>query len=282
MSNIKIDKTELYPRVVVYKNTLPEFKKYIDLLKKSETENPQHLFTEWNDWYGFGTMMNLPMNQPGTPYEIESDDQYAKDQLEFVDNVRDLFYTVTQDYIDTYNIELPNWVPAGISVCKYFESSEDTALAMSYHTDYRWADAEAPGDKFAITCTVYINDDYDGGGLSFLQEETGDVIEYKPKAGDVVVFPSGDPMTGTEHYFHGVNKISNGEKYFIRLFWMYSYPGSQEWLANQEKYGKEEWDRIHNLKIKSEFKSGKWHKYVVYPGQKDPHYAHSTPFFKKS
>jgi hypothetical protein len=281
MMEATIEKQELYPKVVVYKNTIPDHKKYMDLLKKSEAEEPYGFFSKWDQWYTFGTMMNLSMNDPSMNNDIDESDEYLILQRDFINTITDVFYKVTLDYINEHNVQLPNWVPSGIAVCKYFESREDTGLAMSYHTDYKWADADAPGDKFAITCTVYLNDDYDGGGISFLHDESGDVINYKPKAGDIIVFPSGDPVTGNQHYFHGVDKISNGEKYFIRLFWMYNYPGSKEWLENREKYGEEEWSRIYNIKVKSEFRSGKWHKYVVYPGEEDPKYANSTPFFKK-
>jgi hypothetical protein len=54
-----VNKIEIYPRVVVYKNTLPRWKDYINLLKQSETEQPKYFFAEWQDWYGFGTMMNI-------------------------------------------------------------------------------------------------------------------------------------------------------------------------------------------------------------------------------
>jgi hypothetical protein len=101
------------------------------------------------------------------------------------------------------------------------------------------------------------------------------VIDYKPVAGDLVVFPSGEP------YFHGVKSISNGNKYLIRTFWQWEYPGSEEWLANQEKYGQEEWAKLWKEKFVAEYKSGKYHKYLVFQGEEHVEQEGATPFFVK-
>ncbi len=273
-------KIEIYPKVIVYKNMLPRWKEYVELLKESEKRSPEHLFKEWQDWYGFGGMMNLSMNRPETEYAIDSNDRYALLQKDFLTDVTNAYYQCTEDYVMTNEISLPNWVNNGISICKYWETQKDNTMAMHYHTDYRGFDYESPGKKYAITCTIYINDDYDGGGLSFLREDTGDVIDYKPEAGDIVVFPSGDPVTGGSHYFHGVDRVDNGEKYFIRCFWSYDFPGTEEWHANKTKHG-EDWDKIDSERMKKEIHSGKWHKYLVKPGQEDPKLEKSSPFFMK-
>lgn len=62
---------------------LPRWKEYVELLKESEKRSPEHLFKEWQDWYGFGSMMNLPMNRLETEYEIDSNDKYAVLQKDF-------------------------------------------------------------------------------------------------------------------------------------------------------------------------------------------------------
>lgn len=278
-----MEKQIIYPRVVVYKNLLPESSKYVDLLKYSETQEPKYQFLKWDDWYGFGDFMNI-----GMPNEEEiedlvpnSDDEYELRQIEFIKKMSSVFFSVTKDYIEEYNIELPNWVPGGLSICKYNPTDHGIDYAMFYHTDYRIGDSEKPGNKFAITCTIYLNDDYDGGGLKFLRDDNGDIIDYKPEAGDIVVFPSGDPITGASHYYHGVDRISNGNKYFIRCFWMYNYEGSEEWHKNVEKYGQEVWEKMHDEQMLKDNKSGKFHKYVVQPGDKDPNYGHAHAFFRK-
>ncbi len=283
-----MDKVVLYPRVNVYKNAIPLHKEYIDLLEMSQSKDPAHLFTGWEDWYGFGLMMNLGMTHDheynhdwdGNPLDFS--DEYAVKQSKFLKDLDNVFYSITKDYIDEYGISLPNWHASGFSICKYKETEPENHLAMHYHTDYVGANAEAPGLKFAITCTMYLNDNYEGGGISFLEEDTGDVITYKPNAGDVIVFPSGDPITGASHYYHGVDKVQNGSKYLVRTFWQYEYEGSESWWENCNKYGREEWEKIDSARMKQEIKSGKWHRYVVYPDSKDPQIRASTPFFVKA
>ena len=45
-------------------------------------------------------------------------------------------------------------------------------------------------------------------------------IVYKPEAGDVVVFPSGNPdyLSDDGFYFHCVNRVTGGDKYFLSIF----------------------------------------------------------------
>lgn len=273
-----IKKVVIYPRVIVYQNAIPNHKDYIDLLEFSQKNDPKFLFKSWDDWYGFGLMMNLGMTRDhkyesdwdGNPIDLS--DEYAKKQSDFLLNLDNVFHSVTKDYINDYDIKLPNWHSSGFSICKYKETAKENNLAMHYHTDYVGATADDPGLKFAITCTMYLNDDYEGGGLSFLEEESGEVIHYKPKAGDVVVFPSGDPITGASRYFHGVDKISSGDKYLVRTFWQYQYDGSEYWHEGFKKYGKEEWQAKRKLEIRASLDSGKWHRYVIGEGE-SPDYS---------
>lgn len=283
-----MNKVILYPRINVYQNAIPEHKRFIDLLKRSQVEKPDYFFTKWDDWYGFGDMMNLPMkeeNDYSTDWDhnkIDLNNDYAKEQSVFLKTLHDVFDKVTKDYIDEYGIELPNWKRSGFSICKYKETEKENFVAMHYHTDYVGANADAPGLKFAVTCTMYLNDDYEGGGISFLEEDSGYVIDYKPKAGDVLVFPSGDPITGASHYFHGVDKIYNGEKYLVRTFWQYEYEGSKLWWDGVKEHGQEKWEIIAKEKMKEEMNSGKWHRYLVYPEDNYAKIKFSTPFMVKA
>ena len=60
-----------------------------------------------------------------------------------------------------------------------------------------------------ITSIYYLNDDFDGGELSF--DSLG--VKIKPKAGMLVFFPTDDI------YRHSVNAVSNGERYSVPKFW---------------------------------------------------------------
>jgi hypothetical protein len=135
---------------------------------------------------------------------------------------------------------------SGHSYCKYFDQVDDLQnnMTMQYHTDFVVSQREMPGDKFHTTMTFYINDDYDGGDLEFYIDNN--IINHKPKAGDLVVFPSTDP------YYHGVKKIANGNKYFVRNFVMTNYAGSEEWLKQQREIGAYRWAKMEWARIDKE------------------------------
>jgi len=54
---------------------------------------------------------------------------------------------------------------------------------------------------------VYLNDNYDGGDISFINQD----ISFKPKAGDLVMFP------GNIHYWYSV-KPANGSRYIMPIW----------------------------------------------------------------
>lgn len=255
------EKIIIYPRLVVYKNMLPNFKEHIEVLKESYIPHENnYYFKQWEDWYGLGDIMNLGLD-PLSEEKFDQNDLYLNKQINLINALRNAFYKCTYDYVNYWNFELPNWVENGLSICKYNETRHNDKYAMVYHTDFRPTEVDAPGKKFGLTCTVYINDDYDGGGLSFLHEESGDVIDYKPDAGDIVVFPSGQP------YWHAVDRVDNGEKYFVRCFWSYFTKGSKEWILNEMKYGRATWEKMETERLKKENEMGLHHKYLLEDGQ---------------
>jgi hypothetical protein len=153
-------------------------------------------------------------------------------------------------YVKKYNIQLPEDAGfSGRSYCKYFNKIDDLKnnMTMQYHTDYIISERDMPGRKFNITCTFYVNDNYNGGDIEFWIN--GDVVNHKPKAGDLVVFPSTAP------YYHGVKTIPDGNKFFVRNFVMVDYDGSPEWLANQKKFGAYKWSKMEWERIEEENKA---------------------------
>ena len=165
----------------------------------------------------------------------------------------------------------------GPSICKYDSEMEHCGLpdlSMKYHTDYDFIRGDEPGDKFAITCTMYLNDDYEGGEMWFnLSGSAADsfgesplpkseIHVYKPEAGDILVFPAGHPDVLSEEstYFHGVSRTWKSEanpsnKYFIRSYYLIPFEGTSEWLSNQEKYGKDVWEKMETERIKARVKT---------------------------
>ena len=268
-----MEKVSIYPKVNLYRNAIPNLDEIMKTVKRSESnEKPSYHFEEWKDWYGFGIFMGIPMPAKGKSVPTDPKNEYAMGQKLFIDSISEAYYNCTQDYIDEWDYQLPNWHNMGISLCKYNDSSAERDYAMHYHTDWVGSKRDQPGHKFGVTCTLYLNDDYEGGEISFLEAETGNVIDHKPRAGDVMVFPS------TEPYYHAVLPIKSGSKYLVRAFWCYEFDGTPEWHANLRKYGLDAWAKMEKEREEQERAAGRWHKHVVKPGEEAKQIDGSTPF----
>ena len=246
MSNLaKLEYVELYPQVDVYRNVLENPQAMYETMKKSELDaEGQYFLKTWDAWSHFGTYtQSKDEYQDVISEEIKSHHRYIEEK-DFVQKVKRAYDDVLMDYVHRHGINLPDgWRFSGCSYSKYNDQIDSLAnkMTMQYHTDFITSQRDMPGDKFFLTCTMYINDDYEGGDIEFYVN--GELINHKPKSGDILVFPSREP------YFHGVKTIYNGNKFFVRNFIMTPFEGSDEWLENQRKYGaynwmKKEMDRI--------------------------------------
>lgn len=253
----KIEYTEVYPKIFVYKNMFEDIDTTFNIIKNSQDSiwpdltveeatakwrngEGQTVFKPWFEWYTFGTTTDE--YNPSI-----SSTEYNKVELKVIDEIKDIFNQTMDHYMNTfgYTKDGKEWSMMGPSFCRYIDSHGVTDdLAMQYHPDYQLENEEQPGNKFAFTCTMYLNDDYDGGDISFLRNN--EVFNYKPKAGDVILFPAGDPSYLSEDgvYYHGVKKCFNGDKYFIRMNSLYWYEGSEKWHANRDKYGDQLWQEM--------------------------------------
>jgi hypothetical protein len=263
MKDLKYE--EIYPKIFVYSNMFKDVNEVLNTLKES-IENPEgSAIGPWTDWYTFGLETSY--------YDWSKDSERARHERSVYDEVNQVFFDVTEHYADMHGVdikpqkiinsmghEVDSWRKMGPSSCKYdAEAGVTTELAMHYHTDYQVEFKDSRGYNFALTVTTYLNDDYDGGEIDFLVN--GKLISHKPKAGDVVVFPAGDPnflTEGEELYHHGVKKVHNGSKYFIRANWQKYYEGSDEWNRNADIYGLEIWLEMEKEKAKQDRKNGKY------------------------
>lgn len=267
ISDEKFKIFEIYPYVHVYRDVFKDINKTYQLLKDSYENQGAGLLNNWSQWSTFGEYLNPPMMPEKHPRWnpsprlqnvdlIETSSEVEKEHQDFMIEVLDLFYQVTEDYINKNNVDVNLeamskdengndtnlWRVTGPSICRYQISDSDKPVAMTYHSDYIRHEGEKPGYKFAITALAYFNDDYEGGEIDFVIDNK--LVKYKPQAGDYLVFPSGHPEILTEDgivYLHGVMPIKNGHKYFSRMYWQKYYEGSENWHAKEKEFGKEAW-----------------------------------------
>ena len=169
----------------------------------------------------------------------------AIEELKWFD-LEEAFYKTTTDYLSLFPLkDVPNWFRGGTNFLKYDAKKEEEVTteasgtlnySLPFHTDYHYPTGHKPGTKPSITVTMYFNDDYEGGDIEFrifdkhytnfriegntmIEMDTNKVVEgfnYKPQAGDIIIFPSRLP------YYHGVKKVTKGQKLLARTFWMFN------------------------------------------------------------
>jgi hypothetical protein len=262
MTDKQIEAIEIYPNILVYKNMFKDISKSYKVLTDSLIETEDRIFSPWTQWSIFGEYLNpiVPIfsmsDKFGNLKNIETTTQVQEDQKNFAIEVMENFHLVTEHYIKKYNIDvdlsetsinengdrIKVWQWTGGTIGKYHVSNETEKHGMRYHSDYMREQADAPGYKFIITCTMYFNDDYEGGEIDFVMGDK--LVKYKPEAGDLLVFPSGHPDYLTEDgmpYLHGVMPSYNKNKFLSRMYWQKYQQGTDEWYKKEKEFGKETW-----------------------------------------
>jgi hypothetical protein len=83
----------------------------------------------------------------------------------------------------------------------------NTGSKMSAHNDaYSYVKKGGSPVKPYLTAIFYINDDYTGGEINFINDD----LKIKPKAGSMVIFPSNRQ--------HEVLEILSGNRYMIQTY----------------------------------------------------------------
>ncbi len=262
MTNTNLEAIEIYPHILVYKNMFKDISKSYKVLTDSLLKTEDRLFTPWSEWSIFGEYMSpiIPgfatSDKSGNLKNIETKTQVQEDQKKFGIEMIENFHLVTEDYIKRQDIDvdlnetsldedgnpIPTWKWTGGTVGYYHISNDKEKHGMRYHSDYQREKAFAPGYQFVITCTIYFNDDYEGGEIDFAMGDK--LVKYKPEAGDLLVFPSGHPDYLTEDgmpYLHGVMPSYNKNKFLARMYWQKYQKGTDEWYAKEKEFGKEVW-----------------------------------------
>lgn len=253
----------LMPKVAVYRNVIEDIDEVFKVIKESKSSHDENFFiSPWEAWQDTGLMTKINFANDNIHEILKT--KIGKSQHDSIIKLEDAFWPVIEDYIAEWKDQegwpyIKNWtIKRGDSSTELIQTDQNLLmyypnlnkrLAMMYHTDHHQYDADSKGWKLFITVTVYLNDDYEGGELSFINEKNKEIIYFKPKAGDITVFPSMLP------YFHGVEPISSGEKYLSRSFAALYYEGSDDWKKKCEEYGEDNFINMEKERIKSVWNS---------------------------
>ena len=261
------------PLARVYRGLLPNVKKIHDLLKDSET-NPEkyNKFNDWFQWNDLGSQVIAGLEGFDRLHAYDLDLFFAENEMTeekyLLAEIYRAYYITLDHYMQDKNIPTDlETFPDGPAFYKYDHlfpapTPNTPEFNMNYHTDFAFSLKDNPGKKSITTSTMYLNDDYFGGEVVFnieprlsrpyykRSEQFSDNepyysgrISYRPEAGDIMVFPAGNPDYLAEEgfYFHCVNRVTGGDKYFLSIFNSYEYQGSEEWQEGIEEYGKDLW-----------------------------------------
>lgn len=305
-----MNKIQIMPQVTVYQNIFSDselnfllkeiYESQIDMSKEDSTDpnmssyfdyhgpKPEYkqdgsLIYSWKPWYTYGSK---------SIWSFPNEDRNNHNQSMGYKIIHNAILKVHEDYLNdwkengdwTYNIK--NWdLDTNDPECMTISELEilqhrinnETDYTIHVHIDWHEQRKDEPGPKQILTYTIYLNDEYDGGEIDFVDEKNLSVMVYKPKKGDITVFPAGRP------YWHGARAVkSKPNKIFIRTFALHRSRGSEEWNEGIRNYGVVRWLEMKKEEINLHLNDGKGARQLVFEGQKPNNDENSIPLFIKS
>ena len=187
-----MNKTVFADKIFYYEDVIGDPGRIVDLIESTENElNDTSLISSWHEWTSSNMDHKFGYRKVTNPSMIQVASEEVSELYLTLMNALDL---VGEDYSKSLNI--PKGVSAPISISKYLANEY-----MGPHAD--------EGDPRAhFSAVLYLNDNYQGGGLGFPNQD----IFIQPKAGSIIVFPSVQP------YVHDP-KPADGVKYISPAFW---------------------------------------------------------------
>jgi hypothetical protein len=200
----------LEEKVYYYTNVIEDPKKLVDAIENDNKD-------EWGEWmacsgqhYVYGTDKTIAPSE-GNDYIYKT--------------LEKAFDDVARDYAKAQGItDEPKLFP------QYPIKKYQPGTYMGAHFDQQEGD-----ERLKVSFVMYLNDDYEGGEISFTIASPGGVLQnsspnpdfaiaekennytfaVKPKAGSIIVFPPSPP------YHHTAHLVKTGEKIMIPQHWIH-------------------------------------------------------------
>lgn len=212
-----MNKQILEEKVYYYTNVIEDPKKLMEAIEGDESTN-------WGEWaacsgehYVYGTDRNIVSSKSQGIEDPNNDYIY--------DTIKNAFDIVARDYAAAQGIEGDPKLFDIYPIKKY-----QSGTYMGAHFDQQEGD-----ERLKVSFVMYLNDDYEGGEISFtiaspdgpmysggpepdfaLAKDQGDYTFYvKPEAGSIIVFPPSPP------YHHTAHLVKSGFKYMVPQHWIH-------------------------------------------------------------
>lgn len=209
-----MEKEILEEKVYYYTNVIDDPQKLVDAIESSASG-------EWGEWaacsgqhYVYGTDKTISFSEG------------SNEKNDYIYNtLQKAFDEVARDYAASQGIkEEPKLFPV-YPIKKY-----EAGTFMGAHFDQQEGD-----ERLKVSFVMYLNDDYEGGEISFTIASPEGVLTHpspqpdfskaikdknytfavKPKAGSMIVFPPSPP------YHHTAHLVKSGYKYMVPQHWIH-------------------------------------------------------------
>lgn len=221
---------QLFDKVYYYTDVIQDPKKLVDLIESTESDKYSSFITPWEEWgacsgemYIYGSHKRIKcLSSEDIEKNVSAD---VKEDSSYIFNeIFEGMRNVCEDYALKINDSSDIVLMTDTAIKKYMPGT-----FMGSHFD------QQEGDKrLRYSMVMYLNDEYEGGEISFNVKDgvltsTDDaaaedfnsplnhdriMFHVKPKAGSVIIFPSTDPYSHTAHL------IKSGSKYMVPSFWL--------------------------------------------------------------
>lgn len=236
--------TKIHPLVWVFHELVKNPQEIIDFYEANN---------KWEDWWTRGKYSPIkeiePRNYKKFPSKEEFDNNLFESGLKtkndtITKKITDAIHKASEIFFKENHPDIEDLYFLSFDIAKYYPGGY-----MTYHTDYIQEKHFLPGFKFHTTVLFYPNDNYEGGEISFLEfdDKEKNILwykDYKPKAGDVVVFSTKPPI------YHGVLENKSAEKYIVRTYWRTMEEETDEWKEGIKTYGEEKWNELQEERVK--------------------------------
>jgi hypothetical protein len=209
-----MQKEILEEKVYYYTNVIENPKKLVEAIE-DDNKNP------WGEWMACSGQEYVY----GTNKNISSSDLTDEKNNYIYSILQKAFDDVARDYAKAQGItDEPKLFPM-YPIKKYMPGT-----FMGAHFDQQEGD-----ERLKVSFVMYLNDDYEGGEISFTIASPNGVLQYsspdpdfakaekkgnytfavKPKAGSIIVFPPSPP------YHHTAHLVKSGYKYMVPQHWIH-------------------------------------------------------------
>jgi hypothetical protein len=238
----KMNRVMLENKIYYYPDGVKNFSELMKTIDDVDSLDQENGAESWLDWtasndknFIYGKTKSFDINEIN---RVDSSPEYKEKMKYIYDTIQESFYDVSADYAKTIgDPDEPRLFPT-FNIKKY-----NSGIGMGSHFD------QLDGDKtLRYSLVMYLNDDFDGGEISFLLSDYEDVkkvsspdLDYeialgkgqiqfgiKPKAGSIIIFPSAAP------YYHTAHVVKSNFKYMVPGHWIHNH---MELNNSQGNYG---------------------------------------------